>query len=207
MEMYDVKQLGKFTLSAGAHEENDHRRCFMEAAIIAAGFRHRKVLEIDSCPPCFSRVFAGYAMWLNDVTPDYLRDGLLVPLIVRLADTADTREAEAARLRFIADEFMRRVNGYIFKHITPDYWGWKERILRDLINLEAVVSNNAAVTRILNFMWTPAHIWARKTAGRHQKKIFTEATKILDEAMELRQDRPVKHYPFFLHIPAACKVF
>jgi hypothetical protein len=204
--MYDVRKLGKFTLSPGAHEENDHRRCLMEAAIIAAGFKHRKVSRIDSCPPCFSPVFAGYGIMLNDAMPNCLRDELLMPFIVRMADTADTQEVEEARLRFIGREFTQRVNGYMFECLPPDRVGWDQTLFRDIVGLALIRSDNPSIGRILKCLWMPLNWWVRKMTSAQQRKIFTEATNILDEAMK-GGEKNVKDSELSLYVPARCKVF
>jgi hypothetical protein len=188
MAMYDVTKIGKFTLSVGAHEEGDHRRCLMEAAIIAAGFKHRKVVEVRDCPPCFSGVFAAYAMMLNDSMPNYLRDELLLPFVLRLADadTAANGIVESERLKFIVVEFMRRVNGYIFEWLAPiDYGMEGEKFLKNLVHLGIVVRNENGPMRVMKHMFTPVHLWVKRAIPRHQRKIFRRATDILDEALKI----------------------
>jgi hypothetical protein len=91
-------------LRAGSHEfpGPDGGTCINEAAIVAAGFEYAEVGNASDCPPCFSRAIAGYAMGLNDSMPDDLRQELLLPFVTRLAGTADSREKEIERVKYIA---------------------------------------------------------------------------------------------------------
>ena len=87
----------------------DGGTCINEAAIVAAGFKYRPVKSADDCPPCFSRVVAGYAIRLNDAMPDDLRQELLTPFVTRLAGTADTPEKEIERATHIAVQTIKRI--------------------------------------------------------------------------------------------------
>ena len=83
--------------------------CINEAAIVASGFKYRSVSKPKDCPPCFSRVIAQYAISLNDKMPDKLRQELLMPFVVRLAGTADTKKIERARAEFIVLHTVKRI--------------------------------------------------------------------------------------------------
>jgi hypothetical protein len=117
--MFDIARLGKFHLAGGCHKETNANGdlCVNEAAILAAGFEHRAVRSADDCPPCFSRVISQYAIMLDDLMPDDLRNELLMPFVLRLAGTADSPEVERKRMRFIVVESVRRINSYVYRHI------------------------------------------------------------------------------------------
>jgi hypothetical protein len=83
--------------------------CINEAAIVATGFEYREVKSADDCPPCFSRVIAGYAIRLNDSMPADLRQELLMPFVLRLAGTVDTHEKEIERAAYIAIQTIKRI--------------------------------------------------------------------------------------------------
>ena len=147
--MYDIHRLGKIKLAKGGHNETnaDGEVCVNEAAILAAGFDHRKVRQACDCPPCFSRVIAQYAIILNDRMPDDLRNELLTPFILRLAGTADRSAVELKRLTFIVLQSMRKMNSYFFRQVMgrpdfaeqcekvetiPEAWLVAKRIIRHL---------------------------------------------------------------------------
>jgi hypothetical protein len=98
-------------LLVGSHKfpGPDGGTCINEAAIVAAGFEYREIKSADDCPVCFSRVIAGYALRLNDVMDNDLRQELLTPYVVRLAGTADMREIEVKRAIHIAVQTVRRI--------------------------------------------------------------------------------------------------
>jgi len=79
----------------------DGGTCINEAAIVAAGFKYRSVEHAADCPACFSRPIAQYAIGLNDAMPDALRQRLLLPFVMRLAGTRDTKAVEKSRADFI----------------------------------------------------------------------------------------------------------
>jgi hypothetical protein len=147
--VYDIHRLGKVKLAKGGHKEinADGEVCVNEAAILAAGFEHRKVRQANDCPSCFSRVIAQYAIILNDRMPNNLRNELLTPFILRLAGTADRPAVELARLTFIVLQSMRKINSYFLcqtmdyadlarqcerVHTIPEAWFLAKRIIRRL---------------------------------------------------------------------------
>jgi hypothetical protein len=147
--MYDIHRLGRIKLAKGGHNKinANGELCVNEAAILAAGFDHRKVRQACDCPSCFSRVIAQYAIILNDRMPDDLRNELLTPFILRLAGTADRPAVELRRLTFIVLQSMRKTNSYFFRQVMghpdlaeqcekvetiPEAWLAAKRIIRDL---------------------------------------------------------------------------
>jgi hypothetical protein len=98
-------------LLSGSHKfpGPDGGTCINEAAIVAAGFKYRAVQNSADCPPCFSRVIAGYAIRLNDTMPNDLRQELLLPFVTRLAGTADSDVKEIERARHIAIQTIKRI--------------------------------------------------------------------------------------------------
>jgi hypothetical protein len=87
----------------------DGGTCINEAAVVAAGFEYRSILTAKDCPPCFSRPLAGYALLINDLLPDDLRQELLAPFVVRLAGTADSSGVEQERMEIIALRFVKEI--------------------------------------------------------------------------------------------------
>lgn len=65
----------KWRLLSGSHKfpGPDGGTCVNEAAIVAAGLEYRADRRAEDCPPCFSRVIAGFAIELNESMPDDLR--------------------------------------------------------------------------------------------------------------------------------------
>jgi hypothetical protein len=99
----------KWQLSKGGHDTPEEGTCVTEAAVLAAGLEYRKITRVADCPPCFSRPIAAFAMKLNDVMPDDLRQKLLWPFVNRLAGTADTELIERRRAVYLFTETVRRV--------------------------------------------------------------------------------------------------
>jgi hypothetical protein len=109
-----VKRSGKTTnwrLVSGSHNiyGPGGATCVVETAIVAAGFKYKRIGTASDCPVCFSRPVVMYAIQLNDSMPDDLRKELLSPFIFRLAGTADTREIEMVRGQFMVIEGVRRI--------------------------------------------------------------------------------------------------
>ena len=111
MKMENFKSITEWRLLKGSHKfpGPEGGTCINEAAIIAAGFEYKEVHSANDCPPCFSRPIAAYAIKLNDSMPDELRQSLLMPFVTRLAGTADTREVEALRVKYMAIEGIKRI--------------------------------------------------------------------------------------------------
>jgi hypothetical protein len=107
----DFSHILQWRLLEGSHEfpGPDGGTCLNEAAIVAAGFKYRAVKNAEDCPPCFSRVIATYAIRLNDLMPDDLRQDLLMPFVVRLAGTADNDAKEIERAQYIVVQTVERI--------------------------------------------------------------------------------------------------
>lgn len=98
-------------LLAGSHKfpGPDGGTCITEAAVVAAGIEYRAIQSTKDCPPCFSRVIAGFALRLNELMSDGLRQKLLMPFVTRLAGTADTPEKEFERAGYIVIQTVKRI--------------------------------------------------------------------------------------------------
>jgi hypothetical protein len=85
-------------LKAGSHDfPGPHGgTCINEAAIIAAGFKYKKVSSWMDCPPCFSPLVSQYAIVLNDHLNDIDRQKLM-PFVTKIAGTKGSNELEEAR--------------------------------------------------------------------------------------------------------------
>jgi hypothetical protein len=107
--MYDIHQLVRFRLAQGSHKQPNANGdiCVTEAAILAAGFKHRAVKTADHAPQCFSRPLTALAMTINDYTTNEQRNELLMPFVLKLAGTRDTWPNEEKRLKFIVREIHR----------------------------------------------------------------------------------------------------
>ncbi|WP_158804944.1 hypothetical protein [Acidisoma sp. L85] len=98
-------------LLKGSHEfpGPDGGTCINEAAVVAAGLPYRLIERPDDCPPCFSRVLASYAIQLNDGMDNDIRQELLIPFVVRMANTADVEAVERRRAAYMLVEYVRRI--------------------------------------------------------------------------------------------------
>ena len=99
----DFDRMLNWKLLRGSHEfpGPDGGTCINEAAIVAAGYAYRSVQSIDDCPASFSRPMALFALCLNDMLDDDLRQELLMPFVTRLAGSADTPEIELKRAELL----------------------------------------------------------------------------------------------------------
>src|ERR1700690_1078155 len=77
--------------------------CLVEAAIIAAGLKYREVWVASECPRCFSRPVTQYAIDINTLMPERMRETLL-PFVLMLGHSADDSEVENKRYEFIFDQ-------------------------------------------------------------------------------------------------------
>jgi hypothetical protein len=107
----DWNTILNWKLLKGSHKfpGPDGGTCINEAAIVAAGFKYKKVDSAHDCPPCFSHTIAAYAIALNDRMPDALRQELLMPFVTRMAGTADIKEAEQRRTEYISVQTVKRI--------------------------------------------------------------------------------------------------
>jgi hypothetical protein len=99
----NFERMLNWKLLRGSHEfpGPDGGTCINEAAIVAAGYPYRSVQSIDDCPASFSRPMALFALCLNDMLDDDLRQELLMPFVTRLGGSADTPEVELKRAELI----------------------------------------------------------------------------------------------------------
>ena len=116
--MKEFNHIINWKLLNGSHDfpGPDGGTCINEAAIVAAGFEYKKISSAKDCPPCFSRPIAAYAIKLNDSMLDKLRQELLIPFVTRLSGTADTKEVEAARVKFMAIATIQRILSLTCEH-------------------------------------------------------------------------------------------
>jgi hypothetical protein len=100
--MYQFDHILTWKLKAGSHQfpGKDGGTCINEAALVAAGFAYRAIRQAEDMPECFSRPICRYALHLNDLASDRVRQKLL-PFVTRLA-CADTPDVERARGLYIA---------------------------------------------------------------------------------------------------------
>ncbi|WP_158804943.1 hypothetical protein [Acidisoma sp. L85] len=115
--------LVNWKLLPGSHEfpGPDGGTCINEAAAVAAGFSYRKIDQPDDCPPCFSRILAGYEIELNDgITDDDMRQKMLMPFVVRMAGTAAVEAVERRRADHMMVEYVRRILSFV--HAADGYY-------------------------------------------------------------------------------------
>jgi hypothetical protein len=95
----NFQRMLEWKLLRGSHEfpGPDGGTCVNEAAIVAAGYPYRPVYRVKDLPASFSRPIAMLALCLNDTLDDALRQELMMPLVTRLAGSADTPMAEMRR--------------------------------------------------------------------------------------------------------------
>ncbi len=105
MDAFD--HLLNWKLKAGSHRfpGPDGGTCINEAALVAAGFKYKRILFARQMPRCFSIPICRLAMLLNDLASDQERQRLL-PYVTRLA-CADTKKVERARATYIQQGISR----------------------------------------------------------------------------------------------------
>jgi hypothetical protein len=203
-------------LLEGSHEfpGPDGGTCINEAAIVAAGFKYRSVGDAHDCPKCFSRPIAAYALGLNDVMPDKVRQTLL-PFVVRLAGTADRPEIEEKRIEFIWVETMRRITAPLARKAQRFYAGVWEHCMT-VEDLEDVSRVSGAIGIIDGHLRLAARhagclggTWEERLdqipeAAEHaywctvgitpirRPRIWDAALSILDDAIKLGKHRELK---------------
>jgi len=86
----------------GSHDfpGSDGGTCINEAAIVAAGFKYRKVGGVSDLPPCFSPVLGGILISLNDAMDNTDRQQL-IEFVTKLPGSKDTLKVEKDRLCYI----------------------------------------------------------------------------------------------------------
>jgi len=101
----NFQRMLEWKLLRGSHEfpGPDGGTCVNEAAIVAAGYPYRPVYRVKDLPASFSRPIAMLALCLNDTLDDALRQELMMPLVTRLAGSADTPMAEMRRAELMLE--------------------------------------------------------------------------------------------------------
>ena len=172
-QRYDLKEISRvlnWRLLVGGHDfpGPDGGTCINEAAIVVAGFEYRRVNRASDCPSCFSRSIAAYALRLNDLMPDDLRQELLVPFVTHLAGTADSNKIERARVDLMAIRTVTDVLPSALRfHKLESHAVYCERITtrtearaaanRAVQLLQADVANLAAVSAANNTFYAAAY--------------------------------------------------
>lgn len=105
--MTDISKLEtllNWQLLAGSHKfpGADGGTCINEAAIVAAGFKYRKISGSSRLPRCFSRVLGLWLMGLNDNTEDWQRQRL-IRYVLKLPGSRDKISIERERLMHLVD--------------------------------------------------------------------------------------------------------
>lgn len=88
--------------------------CFLEAAVVAAGYEYRRVSSAHDTPRSFSGVLGAVGLVLNDFLPDDARQKLL-PLVAKMEGTGRDPVDEKLRAEYIAREMSR------FARCSPAY--------------------------------------------------------------------------------------
>lgn len=107
----DFSKILGWKLLSGSHEfpGPSGGTCITEAAIVAEGFEYREIGGCEDAPPCFSQPITALAIELNDTMPDDDRQRLLMPFVMRMAGTADTKRVEKRRLNYIVTQVAKRI--------------------------------------------------------------------------------------------------
>jgi len=204
---------GQYILLEGAHHSpaSDGGMCVNEAAIIAAGLKHRAVYTAGDCPKSFSRVIARYTIALNDAMSDALRQELLMPFVMRIAGSADTKSVEAQRRDFITIQTVRRIlplacrEGFsrMGEPIASFCQGVKTieqaRAGMRMMRYIAKVEFWTALKRAAAF-WAPVTgasvawicVYAFKDDDILRRRVFEIATEILDGALQIGNQAPAR---------------
>lgn len=121
--MYDWKS---FTFTHGCHETREQGMCVMEAVAYIAGEEH------SDYPECACPVITGMAIVLNDhCYSDNERNGLLGPLLFRIAGSRGTEEQQQIRnvvaLCWLKDKLKVKAKRKRASSIADCYLGWCDR--------------------------------------------------------------------------------
>ncbi len=115
-----LQDLLKWKLLAGSHKfpGPDGGTCINEAAIVAAGYKYRKIGDDKNLPACFSNVIGQYLITINDCLPDDARQ-TLIQYVLKLPGSADCNEVEDRRHAFI--DFATRALFRSIPKLNPRY--------------------------------------------------------------------------------------
>jgi hypothetical protein len=192
----DFSKILNWKLLTGSHDfpGPDGGTCINEAAIIAAGFEYKKVRCASDCPPCFSRPIASYAIHLNDSMQDNFRNELLMPFVTRLSGTADTPTVERRRQEYMIIQISKRLISMqlraLGRHDDARRFAQVETI-EDVRQAALALARalaldlDLALARALDLALALALDLARARALALRREFWSEATKILDEAIML----------------------
>jgi hypothetical protein len=185
--MNEFDHILNWKLLSGSHDfpGADGGTCISEAAIIAAGFKYKKVNSASDCPLCFSPLISAFAILLNDQMSDDLRQELLMPFVTRLAGTADTQEIERQRYEFLIVGLIRDVMSIPLR-------GWKDDLaaqceaVRTLEEVRVTVSA-LALDRALDVAHALALALARTLALDRARDLALDLARnfALDLALDL----------------------
>jgi hypothetical protein len=156
--MFDFNEMLNWKLKVGSHPfpGPNGGTCINEAAVVAAGLEYREVTDADDLPECFSRPISQFALRLNDIMPAKLRQRLLMPFVLRLADTADSPKIEIERARTLIRQCTRNILPYLINEpdLNPRFRTARtnDEIIALLCAVAAVQPNNAGFIHMLDVL-------------------------------------------------------
>jgi hypothetical protein len=201
----DWNHILNWKLLGGSHEfpGEDGGTCINEAAIVAAGFKYRKIGSADDCPACFSRPISGYCIGLNDGMPSAVRQKLLLPFVTRLAGTADTYAVENKRAKYLLTQTVKRVLPILLRSIALEGEARLCESITDDFNVygaafSAVADSISSTTTMAAFEWyvddcASGAALAICAAGNIATEVWDIAVDMLDKAIKLgKQADPIE---------------
>ena len=152
-----LTEVEQWHLYSGAHAEDAHKACVMEAVCYVAGE------EWSDSPVCACPVIGEFMRNWNDSLPDNeTRDRLLKPLIARLVDSKSTAAVEERR-SYMALDWLVRVHTPKFLDLVPSL----QQHALNLRNHEEIADMAGAVAagKLTKAAWAAARAAARAAAG------------------------------------------